>query len=31
MVGTSDDGVDFGSRENGTSTNRPRLVVTYGG
>ena len=30
LVGTSDDGVDFASRENGTSTKRPRLVLTLG-
>ena len=30
LVGTSDDGVDFGSRENGTSSKRPRLVLTLG-
>ncbi len=28
LVGTSDDGVDFASRENGTSSKRPRLVIT---
>ena len=31
LVGTSDDGVDFASRQNGTASKRPRLVVTYGG
>jgi PKD repeat protein len=31
LVGTSDDGVDFAARENGTSSKRPRLVLTYGG
>ena len=30
LVGTSDDGVDFASRENGTSSKRPRLLITTG-
>jgi hypothetical protein len=31
LVGTSDDGVDFAAREDGTASRRPQLVVTYGG
>jgi hypothetical protein len=31
LIGTSDDGVDFASREDGTVSRRPQLVVTFGG
>ena len=30
LVGTSDDGVDFASRQNGTSSKRPRLLLSTG-
>jgi hypothetical protein len=31
LAGTSNDGANFASRQDGTSSRRPQLIVTYGG